>query len=80
VPSACKRLVAAGYLVVGSGNATPFRAVPSKVLIFSHSVAAAELGDRVARMLRLPLGDVAVSSVQPTGTDVLVILGKDYKP
>jgi anionic cell wall polymer biosynthesis LytR-Cps2A-Psr (LCP) family protein len=80
VPSACKRLVAGGLQVVASGNATPFTTAPSKILIFSHSVGAAELGDRVARLLHLPESDVAVSAAQPTGTDVLVILGKDYRP
>lgn len=80
VGSACTRLVAAGYAFAGSGNASHFGFTRSKVLVFDHSVASAQLGDAVARTLRLPVGDVAVSSEGQNVADVLVILGKDYKP
>jgi hypothetical protein len=80
VPSACTKLVAAGYAFAGSGNAETLDYAKSKVLVFEHSVAAAELGNAVARTLKLPLSDVAVSASAPNAADVVVILGKDYKP
>jgi hypothetical protein len=78
--SACSRLVKAGFAFAGSGNAPNFDFTTSKVLVFDHSVASAELGNSVARSLRLPESDVAVSSTGQNVADVLVILGKDYKP
>ena len=79
VGPACQRLVAAGYTVVGSGNANSFDFVQSKVLVFDSSVATAELGNRVARTLRLPSDDVAVSNEGQNVADVIVILGKDFR-
>jgi anionic cell wall polymer biosynthesis LytR-Cps2A-Psr (LCP) family protein len=78
--TACSRLVKAGYAFAGSGNAPTFGYLTSKVLVFDHSVASAELGNSVASALRLPESDVAVSSTGQNVADVLVILGKDYKP
>jgi anionic cell wall polymer biosynthesis LytR-Cps2A-Psr (LCP) family protein len=80
VGSACTKLVAAGYAFAGSGNASHFGYTQSRVLVFDHSVASAELGDAIARALRLPPGDVAVSDAGQNVADALVILGKDYKP
>jgi anionic cell wall polymer biosynthesis LytR-Cps2A-Psr (LCP) family protein len=79
VGPACQRLVAAGYTVVGSGNANSFDFTQSKVLVFDNSVATAELGNRVAGTLRLPADDVAVSSQGQNVADVIVILGKDFR-
>jgi hypothetical protein len=79
VGPACQRLVAAGYTVVGSGNANSFDFNQSKVLVFDNSVASAELGNRVAQTLRLSGNDVAVSDEGQNVADVIVILGKDYR-
>ena len=80
VGSACTKLVGAGFVFAGSGNADHFGYAKSMVLVFDHSVATAQVGDSVARALRLPLADVEVSSAGQNVADVLVILGKDYKP
>lgn len=80
VVSACSKLVRAGFAFSGSGNATTFGYKTSKVLVFDRTVASAELGDNVARVLGLPTNDVAVSTTGQNIADVLVILGKDYKP
>jgi hypothetical protein len=80
VITACNKLVDAGYAFAGSGNASEFGHATSKVLVFDSSVASAKLGNAVARSLRLPVGDVAVSTQGQNVADVIVILGKDYKP
>jgi hypothetical protein len=80
VTTACTRLVEAGYAFAGSGNATEFGHETSKVLVFDRSLASARLGNDVARTLRLPVKDVAVSTEGQNVADVVVILGKDYKP
>jgi hypothetical protein len=80
VTTACTRLVEAGYAFAGSGNATEFGHETSKVLVFDRSLASARLGNEVARTLRLPVKDVAVSTEGQNVADVVVILGKDYKP
>jgi hypothetical protein len=76
--AACQRLVAAGFRVVGSGNADNFNFRTSKVLVFSSSVSSAELGGRVARALGVSANDVAVSPQPQNVADVIVILGKDF--
>jgi anionic cell wall polymer biosynthesis LytR-Cps2A-Psr (LCP) family protein len=78
--SACDKLVKAGYAFAGSGNATTFNHNQSLVLIFDHSIASARVGDSVARALGLPVGDVRVQDSGQNVADVIVILGKDYKP
>jgi hypothetical protein len=75
----CQRLVAAGFTIVGSGNASSFDFNQSKVLVFDNSVASAELGNRVAQTLRLSTNDVAVSNEGQNVADVIVILGKDFR-
>lgn len=79
VAGACTRLIDAGFAFAGSGNAAHFGYTKSKVLVFDHSVDSARLGNSVARALRLPSGDVAVSDSGQNVADVVVILGKDYK-
>jgi len=79
VGPACQRLVAAGFTIVGSGNASSFDFNQSKVLVFDNSVASAELGNRVAQTLRLSTNDVAVSNEGQNVADVIVILGKDFR-
>jgi anionic cell wall polymer biosynthesis LytR-Cps2A-Psr (LCP) family protein len=80
VASACEKLVNAGYGFAGSGNAPHFGFKASKVLVFDRSVPSAELANNVARVLALPLHDVKSSVAGQNVADVLVILGKDYKP
>lgn len=80
VSSACTKLVDAGYAFAGSGNADRFGFPRSKVLVFDHSVASAELGNAIARVLRLSENDVEVSDQGANVADAIVILGKDYKP
>jgi hypothetical protein len=79
VATACTRLIDAGFAFAGSGNAAHFGYTKSKVLVFDHSVPTARIGNSVARALRLPAGDVAVSDSGQNVADVVVILGKDYK-
>jgi hypothetical protein len=78
--SACDKLVKAGFAFAGSGNANSFSNKPSAVVVFDRSVAAAQLGDNVARALGLPVSDVKVQDSGQNVADVIVILGKDYKP
>jgi hypothetical protein len=78
--SACDRLVKAGFAFAGSGNADNFNHATSAVLVFDHSVASARLGDSVARSLKLPVDDVQVDDSGQNVADVIVILGRDYKP
>ena len=67
-------------MLVGRGEAHVWDFATSKVLVFDNSVASAELGNAVARALRLPTGDVAVASTGQNTADVIVILGMDFKP
>jgi anionic cell wall polymer biosynthesis LytR-Cps2A-Psr (LCP) family protein len=78
--SACDLLVKAGFAFAGSGNAPNFNFATSKVLVPDHSVANAQLGDSVSRALKLPVKDVLVKDFGQNVADVLVILGRDYKP
>ena len=78
--SACDKLVKAGFAFAGSGNAEPFSNKPSAVVVFDRSVAAAQLGNSVARALGLPLSDVREQDSGQNVADVIVILGRDYKP
>lgn len=80
VESACNRLLPAGYGFAGSGNAPNFRYDKSQVIVFDSTVAAARVGDDVAQLLRLPVSDVVASSQGQNVADVVVILGRDYKP
>jgi len=80
VSSACDRLLPAGYGFAGSGNAPNFNYTTSQIIVFSDSVAAARVGNDIARLLRLPEGDVVASSQGQNIADVVVILGHDYRP
>jgi LytR cell envelope-related transcriptional attenuator/LytR_cpsA_psr family len=79
VETACSRLTTGGFAIAGSGNADHFGYVKSQVIVFDSTVAAAELGDRVARLLGLPTGDVLASTQGQNVADVVVILGRDYR-
>jgi hypothetical protein len=78
--SACDKLVKAGFAFAGSGNADSFNHKKSAVVVFDRSVAAAQLGNSVARALGLPPGDVREQDSGQNVADVIVILGRDYKP
>jgi hypothetical protein len=80
VQSACDRLLPTGYGFAGSGNAPNFNYTKSQIIVFDTTVAAARLGDDVARLLRLPQADVVASSQGQNVADVVVILGHDYRP
>lgn len=80
VSSACNRLLPAGYGFAGSGNAPNFNYPTSQIIVFSDSVAAARVGNDIARLLKLPDGDVVASSQGQNVADVVVILGRDYRP
>lgn len=77
---ACDRLVRAGFSFAGSGNAAHFGYKTSQVLVFDASPASVTLGRRVATALRLPPGDVEVSTRGQNVADVVVILGADFRP
>lgn len=79
IPSACRRLTAAGMRPQGSGNSGS-GLQHTEILINARTVALAEQADQVARALRLPLGDVQVNPVPSTFDGVIVVLGADYKP
>jgi hypothetical protein len=80
VESACDRLLPAGYGFAGSGNAPNFNYATSQVIVFDDSVATARVGQAIAKLLRLPEGDVVASSQGQNVADVVIILGRDYRP
>jgi polyisoprenyl-teichoic acid--peptidoglycan teichoic acid transferase len=84
VESACDRLLPAGYGFAGSGNAPNFNYPTSQIIVFpksdSDAVRTARIGDDIARLLKLPEGDVVSSSQGQNVADVVVILGRDYRP
>jgi hypothetical protein len=80
VGPACARLLRAGYVIAGSGNASSFNHPRSQVIVFDTSVATARLGNAVAHALRLPGSDVLVSNQGQNVADVVVILGRDFRP
>ena len=84
VESACDRLLPAGYGFAGSGNAPNFNYATSQIIVFPKSdndqVRTARIGNDIARLLKLPDGDVVASSQGQNVADVVVILGRDYKP
>lgn len=80
VESACDRLLPAGYGFAGSGNAPNFNYATSQVIVFQGSVAAARTGAAIAKLLGLPDDDVVQSAQGQNVADVVVILGRDYKP
>jgi len=77
--SAQQRLSAAGFDIVKSGNANRFDYATSVILVRDTSAASTALGTQVARVLRLSPALIRVSSQRNTVTDVVVILGRDYR-
>ena len=84
VESACDRLLPAGYGFAGSGNAPNFNYTTSQIIVFPKSdndqVRTARIGNDIARLLKLPEGDVVSSSQGQNVADVVIILGHDYRP
>jgi hypothetical protein len=75
-----EKLVPAGFVFVGSRNAPSFEYVKTEVLIPEATADAVALGARVARALGVPESSVMTSRSIGTIADVIVIVGKDFKP
>jgi anionic cell wall polymer biosynthesis LytR-Cps2A-Psr (LCP) family protein len=80
VATTCPRLAKAGLVYGGQGNAGSFDNPQSEVQIQSDSATDIADGDRVAKALGLPLSDVRRAQFGQDQVDVIVILGRDYKP
>ena len=84
VLSACNRLLPAGFTFAGSGNAQSFNYPKTQIFVFPPSpddlVRVTKDGDRVADLLKLPRSDVVASTQGNNVADLVVILGRDYKP
>lgn len=80
--SARKRLTAHGLVFVRSANQPGFgyKTKASVVLVPDATPESIAAGKRVAAALGLPATDVETATVDTTTADVLVILGRDYKP
>ena len=78
--TACPRLAKAGLAYAGQGNAGSFSNQPSEVQINADSAQDRAQGARVARALGLPLSDVRLAQFGQDQADVIVILGRDYRP
>ncbi len=72
---AAKSLVRAGFRVVGTGNADNFDY--ARTVIAVHSGEAAD-GERVREALKV--GSVVAQESEQEIADVIVIIGKDFKP
>jgi hypothetical protein len=80
VATACPKLAAAGLVYAGQGNAATFNNPHSEVQIGSDSATDLAQGATVAHALGLPPGDVRLAQLGQDDADVVVILGKDYRP
>ncbi|MGH8969005.1 MAG: LCP family protein [Actinomycetes bacterium] len=80
VEKARQRLVDDGFRFVNGGNAASFDSVESLVLIPDGTSKSQERGQRVAESLGLPDDAVDVSTRGQTVAEVIVILGRDFKP
>jgi anionic cell wall polymer biosynthesis LytR-Cps2A-Psr (LCP) family protein len=77
--SAQERLRPQGFDIVKIGNANRFNYATSVVLVKDATAEAQELGEKVATALQLPATAVQIYSQENTVSDVIVILGGDYK-
>jgi hypothetical protein len=77
--SAQERLRPQGFDIVKIGNANRFDYDKSVVLVKDATAEAQELGEKVATALQLPATAVQIYSQENTVSDVIVILGGDYK-
>ena len=73
------RLLAGGFVFVGSRNAPTLDYVKTQVLVKDATVAGAALGAKVARALGVPTSSVSSSDQIGTVADVVVIVGRDFK-
>lgn len=78
--SVTAKLTPAGFRVVGTGNAPTFDHAQTAVLVFEEGDEAVEAGRRVAEVLGVSEDAVRLSHVNQSVADVIVIVGKDYKP
>jgi len=74
------KLVRGGLVFVGSRNAPSFGYPRTIVLVKDATQEAGELGRKVARAIGLPNASVEVSDQIGTIADVVVVVGKDFKP
>jgi hypothetical protein len=74
------KLVRNGLVFVGSRNASSFGYAKTLVLVKDATQEGAALGARVARALGVPASSVQVSDQIGTIADVVVIVGKDFRP
>ena len=72
--------MAKGFRVERIGNANRFTYVSSFVLVPDGTVASQTLGREVATTLRLPATAVRINTQQNDVADVIVIVGRDYRP
>jgi anionic cell wall polymer biosynthesis LytR-Cps2A-Psr (LCP) family protein len=77
--SAQQKLRPEGFDIVKVGNANRFDYDKSVVLVKDATAEAQELGERVATALGLPATAVQIYGQTNTVSDVIVILGADYK-
>lgn len=74
------KLVRGGLVFVGSRNAPTFGYPKTIVLVKDATQEGGALGRRVARAIGLPNASVEVSDQIGTIADVVVIVGRDFKP
>jgi anionic cell wall polymer biosynthesis LytR-Cps2A-Psr (LCP) family protein len=80
VDKARTKLVKAGFRFVNGNNAPEFGQKQSAVLIPDSTAASVERGAGVAAALGLPASSVGVSGQGQTVAEVIVVLGRDFKP
>jgi hypothetical protein len=80
VDKARTKLVKAGFRFVNGGNASAFGEKTSTVLIPDSAPASVDRGAAVAAALGLPASSVGVSGQGQTVAEVIVVLGRDFKP
>lgn len=74
------RIVQAGYVFVASSNFPPFGRAQSLVLVFQDTPGAQAKGAALAKALGLPAASVRFSPRGQSVADIVVILGRDYRP
>lgn len=74
------KLVRNGLVFVGSRNAPSFGYAKTLVLVKDATTQGAVLGARVARAIGVPVSSVQVTDQIGSITDVVVIVGKDFRP
>jgi hypothetical protein len=80
VDKARTRLVAGGFRFVNGGNAPQFGVAKTIVYIADSTDASQQSGAKVAAALRVPAASVTGTSQGQTVADVIVILGRDFRP